>query len=62
LVRLFLGGTVGSGRQYISWIHITDLVQMFVAAVENERLSGPFNAVAPNPVTNEEFMRELRKC
>jgi len=60
LVRLFLGGTVGSGRQYISWIHVADLVQMFVAAVENERLSGPFNAVAPNPVTNEEFMRELR--
>jgi uncharacterized protein (TIGR01777 family) len=60
LARLFLGGAVGSGRQYISWIHIDDLVQMFVAAVENENLSGPFNAVAPNPVTNEEFMRELR--
>lgn len=60
LARLFLGGTVGSGRQYISWIHLADLVQMFVAAVEKENLTGPFNAVAPNPVTNEEFMRELR--
>ncbi len=60
LARLFLGGAAGSGRQYLSWIHLADLVQMFVAAVENERLSGPFNAVAPNPVTNEEFMRELR--
>lgn len=60
LVRLYLGGTAGSGRQYISWIHISDLVQMFVAAVENEKLSGAFNTVAPNPVTNAEFMRELR--
>ena len=36
-----------SGRQYISWIHLADLVRMFVAAVENEKLAGTFNAVAP---------------
>ena len=60
LTKLFLGGAVGSGRQYISWIHFADLVQMFVAAVENENFSGTFNAVAPNAVTNAEFMRELR--
>ncbi len=60
LTKLFLGGAVGSGRQYISWIHLTDLLQMFVAAVENQKLSGIFNAVAPNAVTNAEFMRELR--
>ena len=60
LTKLFLGGAVGSGRQYISWIHLTDLVQIFIAAVENEKLSGTFNAVAPNAVANAEFMRELR--
>ena len=60
LTKLFLGGAVGSGRQYISWIHLADLVQMFAAAVENENLSGTFNAVAPNAVTNAAFMRELR--
>ncbi len=60
LTKLFLGGAVGSGRQYISWIHLADLVQMFVAAVEDEKFSGTFNAVAPNAVTNAEFMRELR--
>jgi uncharacterized protein (TIGR01777 family) len=60
LTRWFLGGAVGNGRQYISWIHLTDLVRMFVAAVEDEKLSGVFNAVAPKPVTNAEFMRELR--
>lgn len=62
LTKFFLGGAVGNGRQYISWIHLADLVQMFVAAVEREDLSGTFNAVAPNPVTNAEFMRELRRA
>ena len=60
LTRFFLGGAVGSGKQFISWIHLADLVRMFVAAVEDETLSGTFNAVAPNAVTNAEFMRELR--
>jgi hypothetical protein len=62
LTKLFLGGSVGSGKQYISWIHLADLVQMFVAAIEREDLSGTFNAVAPNPVTNAEFMGELRRA
>ena len=60
LTKCFLGGAVGSGRQYISWIHIADLVGMFAAAVENENLSGIYNAVAPDAVTNAELMRELR--
>ena len=60
LTKLFLGGSVGSGKQFISWIHLADLTQMFIAAIERGDLSGTFNAVAPNPVTNAEFMRELR--
>jgi len=44
LTKWFLGGAVGNGRQFISWIHLADLVQMFVAAVEQENLSGTFNA------------------
>lgn len=62
ITKWFLGGTVGSGRQYISWIHLADLVAMFVAAVEREDLSGTFNAVAPNAVTNAVFMRKLRRA
>ncbi len=62
LTKLFLGGAVGSGRQYISWIHLADLVAMFLAVVERENMSGTFNAVAPNAVTNAEFMRELRRA
>jgi len=60
LAKLFLGGAAGNGRQFISWIHLADLVRIFAAAVENEELSGTFNAVAPNPVTNAAFMCELR--
>jgi uncharacterized protein len=62
LTKCFLGGSAGSGRQFISWIHIGDLTQMFVEAIEREDLSGAFNAVAPKPVTNKEFMRELRRA
>jgi uncharacterized protein (TIGR01777 family) len=62
LTKCFLGGAVGSGRQYISWIHLADLVKIFVAAIEDEKFAGTFNAVAPNPVTNAEFMRELRRA
>ncbi|MEY2494958.1 MAG: uncharacterized protein QOJ45_1450, partial [Verrucomicrobiota bacterium] len=60
LTRWFLGGKVSHGRQYISWIHIVDLVRMFVEAIERPDLSGVLNATGPNPVTNAEFMRELR--
>src|ERR1039457_7058128 len=62
LTKCFLGGAVGNGRQFISWIHLADLVQMFVASIENENLAGTFNAVAPDAVTNAEFMRELRRA
>jgi uncharacterized protein len=60
LTRWFLGGTVGGGGQFISWIHLADLTRMFMSAIENENLSGAFNATAPDPVTNADFMRELR--
>jgi uncharacterized protein (TIGR01777 family) len=60
LTKWFLGGTAGGGGQYFSWIHIADLTRMFIEAIDRGELSGTFNAVAPNPVTNAEFMRELR--
>jgi uncharacterized protein len=62
LTRWFLGGHVGTGRQYVSWIHIADLSRMILQAVEQEKLTGVFNATAPNPVTNAELMRELRRA
>jgi uncharacterized protein (TIGR01777 family) len=60
LTRWFLGGTVGSGEQYISWIHHSDLNRMFLDTIERRELSGTFNATSPNPVTNRQFMGALR--
>ncbi len=62
LARCFLGGATGSGRQYISWIHLADLTEMFAACLQRENYSGTFNAVAPDAATNAQFMRELRRA
>ncbi len=59
IFRMGLGGPWGSGRQYLSWIHLHDLVAIFVAALTDEQLSGPINATAPHPVTVKEFARSL---
>jgi hypothetical protein len=61
LTRWFLGGQLGNGKQYISWIHIKDLARLMVWVLEND-ISGPVNATAPKPVTNAEFMATLRKA
>jgi uncharacterized protein (TIGR01777 family) len=60
--RLGLGGKLGDGAQYMSWIHIDDLVSMFLWALEDRNVSGPVNGVSPNPVTNAEFTRELGRA
>jgi uncharacterized protein (TIGR01777 family) len=57
--RLGVGGPVAGGRQYISWVHRDDLAGMIVAALTDERWSGPINATAPVPVTNRDFSRAL---
>jgi len=62
LTKWLLGGAVGNGRQYISWIHLADMNRMFLEAIEREELAGAFNATAPNPVTNGKFMSELRRA
>jgi len=61
LTKWFLGGRAGSGQHFISWIHIADLARMFIEAAEVQTLYGTFNAVGPEPATNAEFMRTLRK-
>lgn len=57
--KLGLGGRLGNGRQYMSWIHIDDLTAIMLHAMENQNLRGPINAVAPDPITNNEFTRVL---
>ncbi len=57
--RAGLGGKLGHGRQYMSWIDLDDLVCAIQFAIENDTLSGPVNAVAPEPVTNRDFTKAL---
>ena len=57
--RAGLGGRLGSGRQWMSCVHIDDVVRMALWVIEHEELRGPFNAVMPHPVTNAEFTRIL---
>jgi uncharacterized protein (TIGR01777 family) len=57
--RLGLGGPVGNGRQWFSWIHAGDLVELLVWLLENESARGVYNATAPAPVTMGEFARTL---
>jgi uncharacterized protein (TIGR01777 family) len=57
--KLFAGGPAGTGRQFISWIHIKDWVEMVKWALAEQTLAGPINVTAPNPVTNEEFARTI---
>lgn len=60
LARLCLGGTAGEGHQYISWLHLHDFCRLVLWCVEREQAAGIYNATGPCPVTNAEFMCELR--
>ena len=59
--RMGAGGRLGDGRQWMPWIHLDDLAALFRFALENP-IAGPVNAVAPQPVTNAEFTRELARA
>ena len=54
-----LGGAIGSGKQWFSWVHIDDLVNIYIFALENEQINGPVNACSPEPVRNKEFSDTL---
>jgi uncharacterized protein (TIGR01777 family) len=59
--KLGLGGKLGSGRQWMSWLSLPEAVQIIQFALENDSVRGPVNAVAPHPVTNAEFTRMLAR-
>ena len=62
LARWGLGGTVGNGRQFISWLHIDDLNRVMAWCIENPNARGTYNATGPSPVANREFMAALRRA
>ncbi|MGM0902329.1 MAG: TIGR01777 family oxidoreductase [Bacillota bacterium] len=57
--RLFIGGTIGNGKQWLSWIHIQDIVRGIVFAIENNDVRGPVNFTAPEPVQMQEFGKTI---
>lgn len=60
--KLGLGGPLGSGKQWMSWIHIDDVIGMIETAIDDEAWEGAINAVAPAPVTNREFTKALGRA
>ena len=60
--RFFGGGRIGSGKQPLSWIHIDDMVRLILFCLDHQEISGPVNASAPDPVTNDEFGRAVGRA
>ncbi|TXK47130.1 TIGR01777 family protein [Pontibacter qinzhouensis] len=58
-VKMMAGAPLGSGKQYMSWIHIDDACRLYIKAIEDTQFEGVYNAVAPHPVTNSEFTKQL---
>lgn len=59
--KFFIGGPLGNGKQWTSWLHIDDIVRIYLYAIDNNNLNGPVNAASPNPVTMKEFAKTLGK-
>lgn len=58
-IKYFAGAPLGTGDQYVSWIHLDDLIAIFIRAVQDETMQGAYNGVAPNPVTNRELTKAI---
>ena len=59
--KMFAGGAIGTGRQMVSWIHMADLVAIFLRALDDEKIRGPVNVTSPNPVSNAELAKTIGK-
>ena len=59
--KLWLGAPLGKGSQYMPWIHIDDLCNIYIKAIEDETMTGAYNAVAPESATNADFMKTVAK-
>lgn len=57
--KYFIGGPLGDGKQWASWLHIDDIVEIYIHAIDNEKLRGAINAASPNPLRMKEFAKTL---
>ena len=62
LFKKFMGGPIGNGRQWFSWVHVVDLTEAFLFLLKHRELSGPVNVCSPNPVRNRELARAIGKA
>jgi uncharacterized protein (TIGR01777 family) len=62
LFKKYIGGPIGSGKQWFSWIHIKDLAEAFVFVIKHPEISGPVNLCSPNPVRNKDLAKALGKA
>ncbi len=60
-IKNFVGSPLGTGKQWMPWIHLDDIVKIFVTSVENAKMSGPYNACAPFPVTNKLLTKTIAR-
>ena len=60
-IKLYIGSPIGSGKQWVPWIHWQDVVDMYLLGIENKNLSGVYNMVSPNPVTNKQLTQAVAK-
>jgi uncharacterized protein (TIGR01777 family) len=60
--KLFVGGSIGSGKQWMAWVHLHDEVRALLFAIDSERLSGPFNVTAPEPATMDRLTQALGRA
>lgn len=60
-IKFYAGSPMGSGKQWVPWIHWQDVVDMYLFGIENENLAGVYNMVAPNPVTNKQLTQAIAK-
>jgi uncharacterized protein len=60
-VKFFVGAPLGSGKQYVNWVHVDDVCGIYIKAIEDTSMRGAYNAVAPHPVTNKELTQEIAR-
>jgi uncharacterized protein (TIGR01777 family) len=60
-IKFYVGSPIGNGRQWVPWIHWKDVADMYIYAIENEKIDGVYNMVSPNPLTNKQLTRAVAK-
>jgi uncharacterized protein (TIGR01777 family) len=61
-VKLYVGSPLGSGKQWVPWIHWQDVIDQYLLAIESDTLNGVYNMAAPNPVTNKQITQAIAKA